>query len=233
MSIYVIVMLLCHIPLTPSVHGDFSPENERITVDVTEKALADVLDAVSEAVGCEFEMGEQWDDFPVTASFAGLPLHEGLKRILNGLNNAIIYGSDGNIKILIYGKTADERTSTRQFAGQPISVTPPPGTRPPFRSSPSMRAPNLSEGEETSGTGSEDAGEPKATDQESEEETTETEQDDVEKSDEKDQESEEEASEAEQENTGKSEEPAEGSENATDEDREADEDKSEEKDDDS
>ena len=49
-------------------------------------------------------MSNQWKDYSVNASIQSMPLNKGLNRILAGLNHVIIYESEKNINILVYGK---------------------------------------------------------------------------------------------------------------------------------
>ena len=83
-----------------------------------------------------FSIDESWNKFPVTASIKNEPLHRGLQRILRNLNNAVIYGSDGTIKIKIYerekssGYPAGSSMVNRSYGetiNQPvIPINPPP-----------------------------------------------------------------------------------------------------------
>jgi hypothetical protein len=222
----VVVSFYLAFPCT--VDGAVSFRNELFSLEVNKKPLSDVLNQISETTGYEFEIAEQWDDFPVTVAFVDLPLHEGLKRILNGLNNAVIYDSDGKIKILIYGKVEDERRPSGRFDREPISRVPRPYIRPPVGPPPSIQSSDSSEKEETSETDQEDSEQSEDSDQESKEESAESEQEDSEKSNETGQESKEESAESEQEDSEKAEKPAQESGNVSNEGQETAEDRSEE-----
>lgn len=76
--------------------------DEIISLNVTDQPLVEVLEDISIAVGCQFSIDESWDDYPITASFANEPLYKGLKRVLRNINNAIIYGADRTVRIIIY-----------------------------------------------------------------------------------------------------------------------------------
>jgi hypothetical protein len=76
--------------------------DEIISLNATDRPLAEVLEDISIALNCQFSIDESWDDYPITASFANEPLYKGLKRVLRNINNAIIYGADRTIRIIIY-----------------------------------------------------------------------------------------------------------------------------------
>lgn len=94
-----------------------------ISLDVTDEPLIDVLKKISVAAGCKFRIEESWEDYPVTASFKNEPLYRGLKIILRDVSNAVIFGSDRTIKIIIHeegtpsGTAADQSAATRPAEG--------------------------------------------------------------------------------------------------------------------
>jgi hypothetical protein len=96
-----------------SSQGGFKSGDELISLNVMNKPLGDVLKKISKITGYAFSMDEQWNDIMVSGSFENLPLHNGLKKILWNLNNAIIYGTDGIIKIVILGKIQAPKKSSR------------------------------------------------------------------------------------------------------------------------
>jgi hypothetical protein len=96
---------------TPAI-CDNSVADEIISLNVTNQPLGEVLENISIAAGCQFSFDENWDDYPITVSFDNKPLHRGLKRIFRNINNAVIYGADRTIRIIIY----DEAT----FSGKAI-----------------------------------------------------------------------------------------------------------------
>ena len=97
--------------------GDNSVADEIISLDVTDRPLGEVLKSLSIAANCQFSIDESWEDYPITASFDNEPLFIGLKLILRNINNAVIYGADRIIKIMVYGNGS---TSGRA-AGQSVS----------------------------------------------------------------------------------------------------------------
>jgi hypothetical protein len=104
--------------------GQNSVADEIISLEITDKPLGEVLETISDATGCQFSIDASWEDYPVTASFKNEPLYRVLKRIFRDLNNAVIYGSNRTIKIIIY----DESTPAGKTAGYPVAIKPPEAT---------------------------------------------------------------------------------------------------------
>ena len=102
---------------TPAI-CDNSVANEIISLNATNQPLGEVLENISIAAGCQFSIDESWEDYPITASFNSEPLHKGLKRVLRNINNAIIYGADRTIKIIIY----DEATPSGKAIGHSVTI---------------------------------------------------------------------------------------------------------------
>ncbi len=87
--------------------------DEIISLNVTNRPLVEVLEDISIAVDCQFSIDESWEDYPITASFANEPLYKGLKRVFRNINNAIIYGADRTIRIIIYDEAAPSGKTIR------------------------------------------------------------------------------------------------------------------------
>jgi len=102
---------------TPAI-CDNSVADEIISLNVTDRPLVEVLENISIAAGCQFSIDESWEDYPITASFANEPLHRGLKRVFRNINNAIIYGADRTIRIIIY----DEATPSGKAIGHSVTI---------------------------------------------------------------------------------------------------------------
>ena len=102
--VFILFSLICCFGLSLPIPANCenSIAEELISLDIKNRPLGDVLEDISAETGYQFSMDESWNDFPVTASIKNEPLHKGLKRILRNLNNAVIYGSDGTIRIKIY-----------------------------------------------------------------------------------------------------------------------------------
>lgn len=103
-----------------SAVGEKSVADEIISLEVADKPLGEVLENISDAAGCQFTIDAAWEDYPITASFRNEPLYRVLKRIFRDFNNAVIYGSDRRIKILIY----DGSAPSAKKAGYSVAVKP-------------------------------------------------------------------------------------------------------------
>ena len=77
-----------------------------ISLDVKAKPLGEVLEDISAAIDCQFSIDGKWEDYPITSSFQNKPLHKALKLIFRNLNNAVIYGSERTVKIVIFNENA-------------------------------------------------------------------------------------------------------------------------------
>lgn len=102
---------------TPAI-CDNSVADEIISLDETDRPLGEVLEKISIAADCQFSIDESWKDYPITASFNNEPLHRGLKLIFRNMNNAVIYGADRTIKIIIY----DEGTPSGRGIGHSVTI---------------------------------------------------------------------------------------------------------------
>lgn len=94
----------CGLLLPSMAVGKNSVADEIISLDVTDQPLGEVLEDISIAASCQFRVDESWEDYPITASFNNEPLYKGLKLIFRNINNAIIYGADRTVRIIIYDK---------------------------------------------------------------------------------------------------------------------------------
>ncbi|UCD78045.1 MAG: hypothetical protein JSW26_21940, partial [Desulfobacterales bacterium] len=122
MSVFLLSWLACFngLLIPAPAFGANSVADEIISLEVKDKPLGEVLENISDAAGCQFSIDASWEDYPITASFKNEPLYRVLKRIFRDFNNAVIYGSDRTIKIIIY----DESTTTGKTAGYPVAIKP-------------------------------------------------------------------------------------------------------------
>ncbi|MGD8948257.1 MAG: hypothetical protein PVF14_16650 [Desulfobacterales bacterium] len=143
------------------VVGEKSVADEIISLDVRNEPLVEVLEDISIAVNCQFNIDESWQDYPVTAAFYNEPLHRGLKKIFRNVNNAVIYNADRTIKIIIYG----EVTSFGRDIGH--SATTNPSQESLHQSQPFSDAtasqPEVEDSEDSGGDGEDDETEPEPT----------------------------------------------------------------------
>jgi hypothetical protein len=85
--------------------GETAASDKLISLNMQNKPLGEVLDLITESTGHAFIIDEKWRDFPVSLEVKAVPLHKVLKKVFANLNNAIIYKSDGSIKILVYSES--------------------------------------------------------------------------------------------------------------------------------
>lgn len=100
------------------VPAENSVADEIVSLNATGQPLGEVLRNISAAARCRFSIDGSWEDFPITAAFDNEPLHRGLKLIFRNINNAVIYGEDRTVKIVIYDRGPDSGASD----GQSITI---------------------------------------------------------------------------------------------------------------
>ena len=108
----------CGLLFPSTVVGENSVADEIISLNVTDQSLGEVLENISISLNCQFSIDESWEDYPVTASFDNEPLYKGLKRIFRNINNAVIYGEDRTIRIIIY----DDGTPSGKGIGPSVTI---------------------------------------------------------------------------------------------------------------
>jgi hypothetical protein len=104
------------------------PPEPTVSLNVKDRPLGDVLALISRATGCEFLLDPSWQKVPVTANVENAPLSVALKRVLSGLNHAIVYQPQNRVKIVIY-ETAPPGATPGMPPG--LSPTAPLPARPP------------------------------------------------------------------------------------------------------
>jgi len=133
--VLVFALLCFHSNNVRPVFGADSKDEPRISLKAQNQPLGDVLKKISQDTGYKFKINGQWSRHPVNASIDNMPIIQGLKLILRGLNHAIIYESDNRVKILVYGKAESRQTDsspTQSFTPQiqNYQQEPPPPTGP-------------------------------------------------------------------------------------------------------
>ena len=108
---------------TPAI-CDRSVADEIISLNVTNRPLGEILENISIAADCQFSFDESWEYYPITASFNKKPLHRGLKLIFRNINNAVIYGADRTVKIIIYDEATISGKAIRHSATTESSQEP-------------------------------------------------------------------------------------------------------------
>jgi hypothetical protein len=119
--IFILSLLCLHINIVHQAIGAEFQDDPHISLKVKNQPLGDVLRKITQKTGFKFKLRDKWRIYPVNASIENMPLHRGLKIILQGLNHAIIYESDKSIKIMIYGEVDSrkaESSSIEAFSPQ-------------------------------------------------------------------------------------------------------------------
>jgi type II secretory pathway component GspD/PulD (secretin) len=99
----VLVLLVAWFGLPPgTAPAQGRPPEPTVSLSVKDKPLGEVLDQIARATGSDFLMEPSWQKVPVTAYIENAPLSVALKRVLSGLNHAIVYLPQNQIKIVIY-----------------------------------------------------------------------------------------------------------------------------------
>lgn len=91
-----------------------------VSLNAADQELGEVLKNISIDANCRFIFDKGWEDYPITAIFDDEPLYRALKLIFRDINNAIIYGEDRTIRIIIY----DEGRSSDETIGHSASIKP-------------------------------------------------------------------------------------------------------------
>jgi hypothetical protein len=110
--------------ITTSAICDNSVADEIVSLNANNQPLGEVLENISVAADCQFSFDERWEYYPITASFDSKALHKALKIIFRNINNAVIYGADRTIKIIIYDEASFSDKTTRHSATTKSSQEP-------------------------------------------------------------------------------------------------------------
>jgi hypothetical protein len=111
------------IPVPPA-NPQNRPAEPTVSLNVKDRPLGDVLAQIARATGSEFLIDPSWQKVPVTASFEAAPLSVALKRVLSGLNHAIVYQPQNRIKIVIYESSPAGAQPALQPALSPVAPRP-------------------------------------------------------------------------------------------------------------
>jgi hypothetical protein len=78
-----------------------------ISLKAHQTNLGLVLEEISKKTATKIILEEKWTKVPVSIQLEKTPLQTALRRILNGLNNALIYQGQDTIRILIFESSPD------------------------------------------------------------------------------------------------------------------------------
>ncbi len=129
-SLFLVSAIFCTCFLTTvCAIGETASGDEPVSLNVEQRPLGEVLAMITKMTGHAFIIDDQWLDMPVSISVKATPLHKALKFIFTDINNAIIYKSDGKIKIIVYSETSEkEKKSVSQKTTSPPESASSPAT---------------------------------------------------------------------------------------------------------
>jgi len=105
-------------------------QGDRLTVQVTDVALDDVLQAIAAPSKAEIR-GTVKQPHSVTVEFTDAPLRDGLTRLLGDQNFLLTYREDGSLRTLtLLGGPLEPSTEARIVKAAPTSTTQPPASNP-------------------------------------------------------------------------------------------------------
>ena len=99
-----VFILLWHL----SAAGAGSQPPEPISLDVTNQPLSRVFDRLSQMTGLRFIYDRDWADETISVKIKNQDLDRALRKVLDNYNYGILYGDDGNVRIMIYGEKSGD-----------------------------------------------------------------------------------------------------------------------------
>lgn len=106
-------------PILPVAMAQEQPSDPVISLTVKDEPLIDALDTIAGQTGYRFDLTPQWQDHPVSATIADLPLEQGLKRLLRSLNHTILWDDNRTVIIKVYGRIIPGSSRGISFAPPP------------------------------------------------------------------------------------------------------------------
>lgn len=90
-----------------------------ISIEAKARPLGEVLNQISRESGYVFQIEDSWRSHRVTVSLVNAPLDFGLKRVLSGLNHAIVYLPGPVVKIVVIADAPPGQATTAPGAPRP------------------------------------------------------------------------------------------------------------------
>ena len=85
----------------------------RLTVLLKEAKLGDVMEAIAHQSGIEINVNNEVSQATITEAFVGLPLEDGLRRLMRGMNYTIVYSGavpkQGITQIFVMSRSIDQQ----------------------------------------------------------------------------------------------------------------------------
>lgn len=101
----VLTLVMSALTVTPAnAVGPSHISEPSVSLETRNEPLGEVLAQITEKTAYRFSLEDAWKDHPVTVAFRNLSLSQGLKRILSNLNHAVVYESQYDIRIIIFGE---------------------------------------------------------------------------------------------------------------------------------
>jgi hypothetical protein len=100
-----------------------------ISLEIQQRPLKEVLQRIAGQTGYTFIFDSTWSNLPVSVRLEKANLQTGLRRVLAGVNHALIYLPDRTIKIIITEKT--QAPGGGSADGSPARVRRPAAPPPP------------------------------------------------------------------------------------------------------
>jgi type II secretory pathway component GspD/PulD (secretin) len=116
-----------------------------ITIETQQKPLKEVLQRIAGQTGYAFIFDSTWSNLPVSVRLEKANLQTGLRRVLAGVNHALIYLPDRTIKIIITEKTqapgGGSADGSPARVRRPAAPPPPPAPEPEPPAAPEQTSP--------------------------------------------------------------------------------------------
>ena len=93
---------------TAVVTGAGSQSPESISLELTNQPLSHVFDRLSQMTGLRFIYDRDWADDTISVKIKSQDLDRALRKVLDNYNYGILYGDDGNVRIMIYGEKSGD-----------------------------------------------------------------------------------------------------------------------------
>lgn len=119
-------------PGAPAARAD--EVEQRVTITARAKPLGAVLDELGRETGLRFMLDPAWRAHPVTVDLVDVAPPLALKRILDGLNSAVVYRPDASVRVVIL----DNLPAAPSQAGGPAAPPPSPSLRRPLDRGPTV-----------------------------------------------------------------------------------------------
>ncbi len=95
-----------------SAFANVKVEDDRISVDAKGIALGEIVKEIKDITGIEFELSKALLERKISVGFKELSLPEGLKKIIDPLNYAVVYDPGGEIsKVIIIDTNEDSKVT--------------------------------------------------------------------------------------------------------------------------